>query len=52
LMGLMLLRVSVGMALPQMPATAAGSKPQARRLLRATVLYLPILFGLMMANAR
>src|SRR5258708_21398942 len=52
LMGLMLLRVSVSMALPQMPATAAGSKPYARRLLQATVLYLPILFGLMMANAK
>ncbi len=51
LMGAMLFRVSMGMAQPQMPATAAGSKAHARRLLRATILYLPALFALMMVNA-
>jgi heme o synthase len=50
LLGLALFRVSMGMAYPQLPATAAASKPSARRLLRATILYLPALFVLMMAN--
>jgi protoheme IX farnesyltransferase len=50
-MGAMLFRVSMGMAMPQLPATAAGSKPHARRLLRATIIYLPALFALMMVNA-
>jgi protoheme IX farnesyltransferase len=49
-MGAMLFRVSMGMAQP-LPATAAASKPQARRLLRATIIYLPALFALMMVNA-
>jgi len=51
LMGIALFRVSMGMAYPQLPATAAASKPSARRLLRATVIYLPALFALMMANS-
>ncbi|MGA8540577.1 MAG: heme o synthase [Terriglobales bacterium] len=51
LMGAALFRVSMGMAYPQLPATAAASKPSARRLLRATIVYLPILFALMMANS-
>jgi protoheme IX farnesyltransferase len=51
LMGAMLFRVAMGMAMPQLPATAAASKPHARRLLRATILYLPALFALMMVNA-
>ena len=51
LMGAMLFRVSMGMALPQLPATAAASKPHARRLLQATIFYLPALFALMMMNA-
>ncbi|MGA2356182.1 MAG: heme o synthase [Terriglobales bacterium] len=51
LMGAALFRVSMGMAYPQLPATAAASKPMARRLLRATILYLPALFALMMANS-
>ncbi len=51
LMGAALFRVSMGMASPQMPATAAASKPSARRLLRATIIYLPALFALMMANS-
>jgi protoheme IX farnesyltransferase len=51
LMGAALFRVSMGMAYPRLPATATASKPSARRLLRATILYLPALFALMMANA-
>jgi len=51
LMGAALFRVSLAMVQPQLPATAAASKPQARRLLRATILYLPLLFALMMANS-
>ena len=51
LMGVALFRVSLGMVHPLLPATAAASKAQARRLLRATILYLPLLFALMMANS-
>jgi len=51
LMGAALFRTSIGMAYPQQPATAAASKPSARRLLRATIIYLPALFALMMANS-
>jgi len=51
LMGAMLFRVSMGMAWPRLPATAAASKPHARRLLQATIFYLPALFALMMVNA-
>lgn len=51
LMGVALFRASMGMAYPQLPATAAASKPSARRLLRATIFYLPALFALMMANS-
>jgi heme o synthase len=51
LMGLGLFRVSMGMAYPHLPATATASKPSARRLLRATIIYLPALFALMMANS-
>jgi protoheme IX farnesyltransferase len=51
LMGAMLFRVSMGMATPRLPATAAASKPPARRLLQATIVYLPALFALMMLNA-
>jgi protoheme IX farnesyltransferase len=51
LMGAALFRSSMGMAYPQLPATAAASKPSARRLLRATIIYLPALFALMMANS-
>ena len=51
LMGIALFRVSMGMAYPQLPATDPASKPRARRLLRATILYLPALFALMMANS-
>jgi len=51
LMGAALFRVSLGMAFPQLAATAAASKPRARQLLRATILYLPALFALMMVNS-
>ena len=51
LMGAALFRVSMGMAYPRLPATAAASKPSARRLLQATIIYLPALFALMMANS-
>jgi heme o synthase len=51
LMGAALFRVSMGMAYPSLPATAPASKPSARRLLRATVIYLPALFALMMLNS-
>jgi protoheme IX farnesyltransferase len=51
LLGAALFRVSMGMAYPQLPATAPASKPSARRLLRATIIYLPALFALMMANS-
>src|ERR1700729_1264526 len=52
LMGMALFRVSIGMAYPRLLATDPASKPQARRLLLATILYLPALFALMMANSR
>jgi heme o synthase len=51
LLGGVLFHVATQMVRPQLPATAPASRPRARRLLRATVLYLPILFALMMANA-
>jgi protoheme IX farnesyltransferase len=51
LMGAALFRVSLGMAQGRLPVTAPASKPRARRLLRATILYLPALFALMMVNA-
>jgi len=51
LIGAALFRVAVGMAYPRLPATAAASKPSARRLLQATIIYLPALFALMMANS-
>jgi hypothetical protein len=50
-MGAALFRTSLGIAHPQLPATAPASKPQARRLLRATIVYLPALIALMMANS-
>jgi protoheme IX farnesyltransferase len=51
LLGAALFRVSLGMARPRLAATAAASKVHARRLLQATILYLPVLFALMMANS-
>jgi len=51
LLGIALLRVSFGMAQPPLPVTSPTSKAPARRLLRATIIYLPVLFALMMANS-
>ncbi len=50
LMGAALFRYSLRLAQGRLPATAAASKPRARRLLQATIFYLPALFALMMAN--
>jgi len=50
-LGVALMRVSLGMARPMLPVTAPSSKAPARRLLRATIVYLPVLFALMMANS-
>lgn len=52
LLGIALLRVSFGMAQSQLRAIAPTSKASARRLLQATIAYLPLLFALMMANSR
>lgn len=43
---------SARLATLELPVTAAGSKRQARQLLRATIFYLPLLVALMMINAR
>jgi protoheme IX farnesyltransferase len=51
LLGVAMLRVAFGMAQLRLPATAPGSKAHARRLLQATIFYLPVLFTLMMANS-
>src|SRR5258708_29293718 len=51
LLGVALFRVSMGMAYPQLPATAPASKPSARRLLQAPIIYLPPFFALMIANS-
>lgn len=51
LMGAALFRFSLGLAQGRLPATAPASKRHARRLLQATILYLPALFALMMVNA-
>ena len=51
-LGAALLRISFGMVQSQLPATAPGSKAHARKLLQATIMYLPALFALMMANSR
>jgi protoheme IX farnesyltransferase len=52
LMGAALFRYSLQMAEGRLPATAAASKPRARRLLQATIFYLPALFALMMVNVK
>ena len=50
LLGAALLYSGVRLARLRMPLSAALSKQRARRLLQATVLYLPLLFILMMLN--
>jgi heme O synthase-like polyprenyltransferase len=41
----------VRLAALRLPATSPHSKPRARQLLQASVVYLPLLFALMMLNA-
>lgn len=52
LMGLGMLYFSLRLATLRMPLQTARSKQRARRLLQATVFYLPLLFALMMLNTR
>jgi protoheme IX farnesyltransferase len=52
LLGIALFYFGWRLASEKLPATAAHSKAAARHLLRATVLYLPLLFALMMLNVR
>ena len=51
LLSLSLLYFSARLALFEKPLSSGASKLRARHLLQATVLYLPTLFALMMANA-
>jgi protoheme IX farnesyltransferase len=50
LMGTALFYVSLRLATSRLALAATESKQRARQLLRATVLYLPLLFALMMLN--
>ena len=50
LLGLGLLWISLRMWTMKLAPVASESKPRARQLLQATVLYLPLLFALMMLN--
>lgn len=52
LLGIALLFFGWRLATKQLPATSPLSKAPARQLLRATVLYLPLLLALMMLNVR
>ncbi|MGH9602780.1 MAG: heme o synthase [Terriglobales bacterium] len=51
LLSLAFLWTSVRLATMKAPPSAPQSKPRARQLLQASVLYLPLLFALMMMNA-
>jgi heme o synthase len=51
-LGVSLFYFGLRLAALQAPLTAGRSKQRARHLLQATVFYLPLLFGLMMLNAR
>jgi protoheme IX farnesyltransferase len=51
LLGVAFLWAGVRLAALRLPATSPHSKPRARQLLQASVLYLPLLFALMMLNA-
>ncbi len=51
LLGAAFLWAGVRLAAQPLPATSPHSKPRARQLLQASVLYLPLLFALMMLNA-
>jgi len=50
-LGFALLYYGVRLAFLDMPIASAPSKLRARHVLQATVIYLPLLFALMMANA-
>jgi protoheme IX farnesyltransferase len=50
-LGFALLYFGVRLAYLKMPLASAPSKMRARHVLQATVIYLPLLFALMMANA-
>jgi protoheme IX farnesyltransferase len=52
MLGISLFYFGARLATLRAPLTAARSKQRARHLLQATVFYLPLLFGLMMLNAR
>lgn len=51
LLGAAYLWTGVRLAALRLPATSPQSKPRARRLLQASIVYLPLLFALMMINA-
>lgn len=51
LLGAAFLWAGVRLAALRLPATSPQSKPRARQLLQASVIYLPLLFALMMLNA-
>lgn len=51
-MGVVMLWVAIRLARFPMPIAHARSRQRARHLLQATVFYLPLLFALMMLNAR
>jgi hypothetical protein len=50
-LGLGLLYFGIRLAFLGLPLASAPSKMRARHVLQATVIYLPLLFALMMANA-
>lgn len=50
LLGVALLYFGIRLTFLRLPLTAPASKMRARHVLQATVIYLPLLFGLMMGN--
>jgi heme o synthase len=52
ILGLVLFYFGARLALVKLPVNAPRSKMLARQVLQATVIYLPLLFALMMGNAR
>jgi len=50
ILGLLYLTFGIRLAMLKLPPMAAHSKRQARQLLQASVIYLPLLFGLLAAN--
>jgi heme o synthase len=51
ILGAALLYVGMRLAFLNLPLASAQSKKRARRVLQATVIYLPVLFALMMVNS-